>query len=168
MSVIAVYPGTFDPFTYGHCDVACRAAKLVDKLIIAVSVHMKKNTLFSADERIALTQDALAEYNAELAQKMVVLKFDNLLVDFMKQHQCDTIFRGLRATTDFEYEFQMASINRQLKADIDTVFLPADDKFHFVSSSMVREIASLAGDVSQFVTPVVKRAITKKFAHLNI
>ncbi len=164
MSVIAVYPGSFNPFTYGHCDIACRAAKLVDKLIIAVSVHMKKSSLFSADERVGLTIEALAEYNPELAKKMVVMKFDGLLVDFMTQQQCDTIFRGLRATTDFEYEFQMASINRQLQADIDTIFLPADDKFHFVSSSMVREIASLAGDVSPFVTPSVKQAITKKFA----
>ncbi len=164
MGLIAIYPGSFDPFTHGHCDIACRAAKLVDKLIIAVSAHSKKKMLFSPETRVSLIHESIYEYSPPLADKMEIVIFDNLLVDFVAEKKCDIVFRGLRATTDFEAEFQMASVNRKLDDRVDTVFLTASDKYHFISSSMVREISALGGDLSNYVSTAVTNALKEKFS----
>ncbi len=160
----AIYPGSFDPFTNGHLDIANRAAKLVDHLMIAVSAHEHKKCLFTAAERCQLITDSIKEQRPELSDKVTVISFNVLLVNFVREHQCDIVFRGLRATTDFEYEFQMASINRNLDSTVDTVFLTASDKYHFVSSTMVKEISSLDGDLQNYVAPCVNLALKNKFS----
>jgi pantetheine-phosphate adenylyltransferase len=155
----AVYPGTFDPMTAGHEDLMRRAAGLFDKLILAVAVGHHKRTLFSIDERLAMA--------AELAQvygNVQVVAFDGLLRDFVVAHGGHVVVRGLRAMSDFDYEFQMAGMNRQLMPDVETVFLTPSDQYQFVSGTFVREIATLGGDVSKFVAPSVLARLKERVA----
>ena len=157
MNNIAIYPGTFDPVTNGHSDLVQRAARLFDKVIVAVAAVSGKSPVFTLDERVALATEVFA------GQKNVeVCSFDNLLVDFMHQRGATVILRGLRAVSDFEYEFQLASMNRALSPDIETLFLTPAEKYTYISSSLVREIASLGGDISPFVHPKVVAALHER------
>ncbi len=146
----AVYPGTFDPMTLGHADLMRRASQLFGRLILAVAAGHHKRTMFSVDERLEMAKELAAEYpNVE------VVSFAGLLRDFVVDHGGKVVVRGLRAVSDFEYEFQMAGMNRQLMPDVETVFLTPSDQYQFVSGTFVREIAMLGGDVSKFVAPNV-------------
>lgn len=159
MSITAVYPGTFDPITCGHSDLIKRAAQFYDKLIIAVAHNRNKTPLFSLDERIALAKSVCADYpNVE------VMGFDCLLVEFVRQVGGQVILRGLRAVSDFEYEFQLASMNRKLAPNVETMFMTPAEQFSYISSSLVREIAALNGDISDFVHAEVALAMKQKFA----
>ena len=151
---IAVYPGTFDPITNGHSDLVQRAAVLFDRIIVAVASAPGKKVVFDAKQRVAMAQEVLAEI-----ENVEVLSFDCLLVDFVQQQGANVILRGLRAVSDFEYGFQLASMNRQLAPAVETLFLTPSEQFSFVSSSLVREIASLGGDVSPFVHTKVMDAL---------
>jgi pantetheine-phosphate adenylyltransferase len=146
----AVYPGTFDPMTLGHEDLMRRASRLFERLILAVAAGHHKKTMFSADERIEIARELAARCG-----NVEVLAFDGLLRDFVVSHGGKVVVRGLRAVTDFEYEFQMAGMNRQLMPDVETVFLTPSDQYQFISGTFVREIATLGGDVSKFVAPSV-------------
>lgn len=146
MSVIAVYPGTFDPVTNGHLDLIARASRLFDKVIVAVADNPNKKPLFELEKRIALIEKTNTKLN-----NVSVLGFQNLLVDFMQAQKAHVIIRGLRAVSDFEYEFQLASMNRRLAPDIESIFLTPAEQHAFISSSLVKEIATLGGDVSEFV-----------------
>ncbi len=149
-TLTAVYPGTFDPMTLGHADLMARASRLWGRLIVAVAAGHHKKTLFSLDERLAMAKDLAAQHaNVE------VIAFDSLLRDFVVENGGKVVVRGLRAVSDFEYEFQMAGMNRQLMPDVETVFLTPSDQYQFVSGTFVREIAMLGGDVSKFVAPSV-------------
>ena len=154
---IAVYPGTFDPITNGHSDIVERAARLFDRVIVAIAANADKTPVFPLEERVALAKTALSHVRV-----VEVCSFDCLLVDFMRQHSAQVILRGLRAVSDFEYEFQLASMNRQLAPDIETMFLTPAEQYAFVSSSLVREIASLGGDVSPFVHTKVMAALRER------
>jgi pantetheine-phosphate adenylyltransferase len=146
----AVYPGTFDPMTLGHEDLMRRASRLFDRLIVAIAAGHHKRTMFSIAERMQIAVELSAKYpNVE------VMTFRGLLRDFVVEHGGKVVVRGLRAVSDFEYEFQMAGMNRQLMPDVETLFLTPSDQFQFVSGTFVREIASLSGDVSKFVSPSV-------------
>ncbi|MGI9287655.1 MAG: pantetheine-phosphate adenylyltransferase [Pseudomonadales bacterium] len=153
-----VYAGTFDPVTNGHIDLVERAAKLFDKVIIAVARSEKKSPMFSLDERVGLCQAALAG-----VEGIEVCGFAVLLADFAQQRNA-TILRGLRAVSDFEYEFQLANMNRAIYPDVETVFLTPADHLSYISSSLVKEIASLGGDVSKFVPKVVNETLLRRFA----
>ncbi len=146
----AVYPGTFDPLTLGHEDVVKRAAKLFDEVILAIAESSAKRPLFSLDERVQIATQLL-----EPVHNIKVVRFSGLLTEFLKKQGADVILRGLRAVSDFEYEFQMAGMNRKLLPRVETVFLTPSDNYMFVSASIVREIATMGGDVSQFVSPLV-------------
>ena len=154
MGITVIYPGTFDPITHGHTDIVGRAAPLFDHLIVAVAGSTAKNTVFSVDERVEIAAAILAQY-----KNVEVKRFDGLMVDFARANHASLILRGLRAVTDFEYEFQLAGMNRKLMPEADTVFLPTSEKFTYISSSLVREIASLGGDISDFVHPHVKQVL---------
>ena len=154
----AVYPGTFDPITLGHSDIVRRAALLFDKVIVAVAVNAAKTPTWSADERVSMARQVLAELpNVE------VKSFDTLLVTFVQQSNAGVILRGLRAVSDFEYEFQLAGMNRHLAPQIETLFLTPAEQYTFISSSLVREVASLGGDVSEFVHPIVKKELITRY-----
>lgn len=150
VKTLAIYPGTFDPMTLGHVDLMRRASRLFDRLIIAVAAGHHKKTMFSLDERLAIAQDMARDL-----PNVQVVAFSGLLRDFVVQQGGDVVVRGLRAVSDFEYEFQMAGMNRQLMPDVETVFLTPSDQYQFVSGTFVREIAMLGGDVSKFVAPSV-------------
>jgi len=154
VKITAIYPGTFDPITLGHIDVASRAAKMFDELIIGVAKSPGKSPHFNLEERCALVEQVLSKY-----KNVRVETFSGLLVEFAKRQGASVIVRGLRAVSDFEYEVQLANLNRQLEPEVETVFVAAASQYTFVSSSMVREISGLGGDVSQFVDPVVGRAL---------
>jgi pantetheine-phosphate adenylyltransferase len=158
---LAIYPGSFDPITYGHIDIARRARKLFDKLVIAVVANPHKNPLFSLDERVKLTRAALEE---EDLNGIEVTSFDGLLVECARAHGADAIVRGLRANSDFEYEFQMALANRDLAPQYESVFFMTAGNYSFLASSMVKEVASYGGDVSNFVPASVAKALRKKLA----
>jgi pantetheine-phosphate adenylyltransferase len=146
----AVYPGTFDPMTLGHEDLMRRASRLFDRLILAVAAGHHKRTMFTTDERLDIAQElARPHVNVE------VMAFRGLLRDFVVEHQGNVVVRGLRAVSDFEYEFQMAGMNRQLMPEVETLFLTPSDQYQFISGTFVREIAMLGGDVSKFVAPSV-------------
>ena len=153
----AVYPGTFDPMTLGHADLMARASRLFDRLILAVAAGHHKKTMFSLEERLAMGKEVAAAFpNVE------VVAFEGLLRDFVVGHGGKVVVRGLRAVSDFDYEFQMAGMNRHLMPDVETVFLTPSDQFQFVSGTFVREIATLGGDVTKFVSPRVKEALLAK------
>jgi len=147
---VAIYPGTFDPLTLGHEDLVRRASQLFGRVVVAVADSRSKRPFFSLDERIAIAREILAVY-----PNVRVEGFDGLLMDFLRQQNARIILRGLRAVSDFEYEFQMAGMNRSLNPDVETVFLTPAEKYQFISATMVREIAVLGGDVSKFVQPKV-------------
>lgn len=155
----AIYPGTFDPVTNGHLDVALRGAKLFDNLIIAVARSDAKKTLFTPDERVALIKEALEQSNTTAIE---VVTFDCLLAEFAKSYKADVFIRGLRVVSDFEYEFQLAGMNQNLAPGIETIFLPTAKEHSFLSSSLVKEVASLGGDVSPFAPENVVQALNKK------
>jgi pantetheine-phosphate adenylyltransferase len=158
--LIAVYPGTFDPMTLGHEDLMRRASRLFDKLILAVAAGHHKRTMFTIAERLEIaTEIALPYKNVE------VVAFRGLLRDFVVANHGKVVVRGLRAVSDFEYEFQMAGMNRQLMPDVETLFLTPSDQFQFVSGTFVREIATLGGDVSKFVAPSVLQRLKERVAH---
>ncbi|TAK96082.1 MAG: pantetheine-phosphate adenylyltransferase [Aquabacterium sp.] len=149
-SLTAVYPGTFDPMTLGHADLMRRASQLFGRLILAVAAGHHKRTMFTIDERLAMAKELASEYD-----NVEVIAFSGLLRDFVVNNGGKVVVRGLRAVSDFEYEFQMAGMNRQLMPDVETVFLTPSDQYQFVSGTFVREIAMLGGDVSKFVAPSV-------------
>ena len=153
---IAIYPGMFDPITNAHVDLVQRAAKLFGRVIVAVAANRKKNPLFSLEERIALSSDALKK-----CPNVEVNGLDYLLTDFAQQKKATVLIRGLRAVSDFEYEFQLASMNRNLASDVESVFLMPAEEYSFVSSVLVKEVAALGGDVSNFVPPSVLQALKK-------
>lgn len=153
-----VYPGTFDPITNGHIDLVERAARLFDRVVIAIASSEKKAPLFSLDERVALSQQVLSHLD-----NVEVTGFNILLTDFVTQQGSNCVLRGLRAVADFEYEFQLANMNRAMNPDFESVFLTPAEHLSFISSSLVREIASLGGDISPFVPPAVAQALTDKF-----
>jgi pantetheine-phosphate adenylyltransferase len=159
MQITAIYPGTFDPITNGHLDLIARASKLYHKVIVAVAVNRGKTPLFSLEERVDLAKAVTPEFS-----NVQVIGFDTLLVDCAKQQGANVILRGLRAVSDFEYEFQMAGMNRRLAPELETVFLTPAEQYEFISSSMIREIAQLHGDVSCFVPDVVHQRLIKKFS----
>lgn len=158
----AIYPGTFDPITKGHLDIIQRAASVVDELIVAVAVNAGKNPKFDVDQRVNLVEADLKLLPPEYQAKVRVESFDNLLMHYVQSRDAKMIIRGLRAVSDFEYEFQMAAMNNRLDPTVQTVFLMAADKLQFISSRFVKEIAALGGDVSQFVSENVVRALAGK------
>lgn len=160
----AIYPGTFDPITFGHFDIIKRASELFDHLIIAVAQDNYKNPLFTLDERMKL----IAEETKNIGDKkqISVEKFEGLLVDFARKKNCKIIIRGLRAVSDFEYEFQMFGMNTKLDPQIQTIFLPASENNHFTASRLVKEVARLGGDVSKFVSKNVEEKLRHKLVKL--
>lgn len=153
-----VYPGTFDPVTNGHMDIIFRATRVVDRLIVAVAVNGGKDPLFTLDERVEMVQTDIQALDPQAAARIEVRPFDNLLVEFVSDMGAAVIVRGLRAVSDFEYEFQMAAMNARLSPELETVFLMASDRHQFISSRFVKEIGRLGGDISHFVsTPVTAR-----------
>jgi len=157
---IAIYPGTFDPITLGHIDIIKRAAPLFDHLIIAAARDNYKNPLFSIDERVELIKEEIA--TLENSDQISVEKFEGLLVNYAKEKDAIAIIRGLRAVSDFEYEFQMFGMNSKLNPDIQTVFLPASEKNHFIASKLVKEVAKLDGDISKFVSKNIAFKLLRK------
>lgn len=155
----ALTPGTFDPITSGHIDVITRAAQLFDEVIVAVATSEKKHPLFSLDERVALVEQAIAHL-----PNVTVEPFDELLVDFAARRNVNVVVKGLRAITDFEYEFQQTALNYQLNQELETIFIMSPPEYMYLSSSIVREIASLHGPLEGFVPACVKEALEKKFA----
>ena len=153
-----IYPGTFDPVTYGHIDVIKRAIELFDSVVVTVAINLGKAPLFSTQERVNMLKESLKNF-----QNVSVTSFDGLVVDHAKMVGAQGIIRGLRAVSDFEYEFQMALMNRKLANTISTVFLMPHEKFTYLNSTIVRNLASLNSDVSDFVPPVVAEALKKKF-----
>ncbi len=158
MNITAIYPGTFDPITDGHIDIISRASKLFHKLIIAVAVNQGKAPLFSLEERVTMAKEVTSSLS-----NISIIGFDNLLVDCAKEQGANVVLRGLRAVSDFEYEFQMAGMNRRLSPELETMFLTPAEQYEFISSSMIREIAKLKGDVSSFVPKCVEERLIKKF-----
>jgi pantetheine-phosphate adenylyltransferase len=154
-----VYPGTFDPVTNGHLDVVSRALQLFDEVVVAIAADTTKKPLFTLEERQALAEKALADYSG----KVRVTIFRGLLVDFVESQDARAILRGLRAVSDFEFEFQMALMNRKLAGKIETIFLMPRDTYTYLSSTIIKEIGRLGGDISSFVPPVVEEAMRKKF-----
>jgi len=154
----ALYPGTFDPITHGHTDLVSRAAHVFDHVIVAIAESPHKATFFSLEQRIELAKSQLRDLD-----NIEIVGFSNLLVDFVQEKGAKVIVRGLRAVSDFEYEFQLASMNRNLCEEVETMFLTPDEKFGFISSTLVREVARLGGDVSQFVGPEIEDALKQQF-----
>ena len=161
---VGLYPGSFDPVTYGHVDIVRRAAHLVDKLVIAVGTHHDKHPLFTADERVKLTLEVLNPVAKEIGLKLEVTTYGNLTVDAAKDAKATVVIRGLRDAGDFDYEMQMAGMNQALAPEIETVFLASSPNSRHIAASLVRQIAAMGGDVSSFVPPVVAAALKKKFS----
>ena len=159
MSVVAVYPGTFDPITNGHSDLVERASRLFDRVIVAIAASPSKAPLFDLQSRIVMAQKVLKAH-----ENVEVCGFSDLLVDFVRDRKANVILRGLRVVSDFEYEMQLASMNRHLATEIETLFLTPSEKSSFISSTLVREIASHHGDVSEFVHPLVVEALAARYA----
>ena len=158
---IALYPGTFDPMTLGHLDILKRASSLCDKLVVAVAINRNKNPLFSLDERVEMIENVVSSFRERI--EVEVKPFEGLLIHYTEQVGATMIVRGLRAVSDFEYEFQMAGMNDRLNPNIETVFLMADPQYQTIASRLVKEIARLGGNVSQFVTPEVEFRLKDKF-----
>jgi pantetheine-phosphate adenylyltransferase len=161
---VGIYPGTFDPITNGHSDIIRRAAKLVDRLVIGIARSDGKGPLFPTEERVEIVRDEVAHLENGDAERIEVLPFDSLLVSFAQSVGARVIIRGLRAVSDFEYEFQMAGINARLNPEIETIFLMASDPYQSISSRFVKEIGALGGDVSHFVSPRVAARLLARFA----
>lgn len=160
---IGFYPGTFDPITLGHSDIIQRATRLVDKLVIGVAINRDKGPMFNLDERVEMVQDELDSFPGQLNDCEIELRpFDNLLMHCAQEHGAGIIIRGLRAVSDFEYEFQMVGMNLRLNSEIETVFLMANDKYQFIASRLVKEITRLDGDVSAFVSPRVTERLYER------
>ena len=153
---IAIYPGTFDPITLGHENIAHRATRIFDKVIVAVAFNSSKQCFFSFEERVGLVKAVFKEY-----KEIEVIGFNGLLMDFVEAQNAQVVIRGLRAVSDFEYEFQLAGMNRKLYPNVETLFLTPSEQFTFVSSSLVREVATLGGNIEQFVSPIVKETMKK-------
>jgi pantetheine-phosphate adenylyltransferase len=160
---IGLYPGTFDPVTLGHIDIIERASLLVDRLVIGVAINRDKGPLFTLEERVAMVEDEIARIAAQSGTEILVHPFENLLIDCARDVGASVIIRGLRAVADFEYEFQMVGMNRALDAGVETVFLMADARRQAIASKLVKEIARLGGNVSQFVPAPVVAALTERF-----
>lgn len=154
-----IYPGTFDPITHGHKDLIARAARMFDKIIVAVAYSSHKRPMFNLEERCYFANEALHTFN-----NVEVKGFNNLLVEFARENHANIILRGLRAVSDFEYEFQLADMNRKLAPGIESLFLTPDNHVSYISSTLIREIGSLGGNVDEFVEPVVAQALTKRFS----
>ncbi|MCK9529242.1 MAG: pantetheine-phosphate adenylyltransferase [Thiohalobacteraceae bacterium] len=157
MTVIALYPGSFDPITNGHSDLVERAARIFDKVIVAVAASPKKSPLFTLEERVELAREVLVG-----VPDVEVVGFDTLLADFARERGVHVILRGLRAVSDFEYEIQLAGMNRHLNAEVETLFLTPAESLSFISSTLVKEVAGLGGDVSAFVHPAVRAALNNR------
>ena len=157
---IAVYPGTFDPITNGHADLVERASRMFDKVIVAVAFNPKKKPMLDLNKRVELAQRVLAHLD-----NIEVVGFDNLLAEFVQQKNANIILRGLRAVSDFEYEFQLANMNRVLAPNVESIFLTPAEKYSYISSTLVREISILNGDISKFVHPEVMKALNEVNAH---
>ncbi|MQX35797.1 pantetheine-phosphate adenylyltransferase [Roseospira navarrensis] len=160
---VGIYPGTFDPVTNGHLDIISRATRLVDHLIVAVAVNAGKGPMFSLDERVEMVRESLEEHGTRAQARIEVMPFETLLVNFVREMDASIIVRGLRAVSDFEYEFQMAGMNARLDNTVETVFLMASERSHFISSRFVKEIGRLGGDVSTFVTPSIHARLLQRF-----
>ena len=160
---VGLYPGTFDPITLGHIDIIRRTASLVDKLVIGVAINRDKGPLFSLEERVALIEEECTQLSKETGMEIVVHPFENLLITCARDVEASLIIRGLRAIADFEYEYQMVGMNRQLDDEIETVFLMAEAQHQAIASKLVKEIARLDGDVSKFVTPRVNQELIARF-----
>ncbi len=158
MNITAIYPGTFDPVTNGHLDIIARAARLYHKVIVAVAVNSNKTPLFDIAQRVELLEQVSTEFT-----NVVIIGFDNLLVDCAREQGANVVLRGLRAISDFEYEFQLAGMNRRLSPELETMFLTPAEQYEFISSSMIKEIARLGGDVSEFVPDNVLQRLIEKF-----
>lgn len=154
----AVYPGTFDPITHGHTDLVTRAARVFGKVIVAVAESPHKTPFFTLEKRIELAQSQLGHLD-----NIEIVGFSNLLVEFVQEIEATVIIRGLRAVSDFEYEFQLASMNRHLASSVETLFLTPDERYGFISSTLVREVARLGGSVSEFVGPQIEKAMKQQF-----
>ena len=161
MSKIGIYPGSFDPITYGHLDIIQRSLSVVDELVIAVSNNKSKNHLISIDDRLNLINQSISSLPEKDLLKIKVEKFDNLLVHYVKSKNASLIIRGLRAVSDFEYEFLMTGMNRSIAKDIETIFLMSSEKYHFISSRFIKEIHKLGGDISKSVPKPVLDFLAK-------
>lgn len=159
---VGLYPGTFDPITNGHMDIVARATRVVDHLIVAVAINAGKGPMFSLDERVAMVEEEIRALSNTHGATVEVLPFDSLLIHFTRKVGASVIIRGLRAVSDFEYEFQMAGMNSRLDHEIETVFLMSSERNQFISSRFVKEIAGLEGDISSFVSPRVKDRLARK------
>lgn len=157
MTVGAMYPGTFDPITLGHEDLVRRACRLFDRVVVAIAANPSKEPMFSLDERVALATEALAKID-----NVEVTGYAGLTVDFARENDLAVIVRGLRAISDFEYEFQLANMNRHLTDEVETAFLTPTETYTYISSSLVREIASMGGDISEFVSPNVRKSLLER------
>jgi len=157
MPVSAMYPGTFDPITLGHEDLVRRAARLFDRVVVAVAANPGKQPMFTLNERVELARSVLSDF-----ESVEVTGYEGLTVDFARKHDLQVIVRGLRAISDFEYEFQLANMNRHLTDEVETAFLTPTETYTYISSSLVREIASMGGDITEFVSPAVKRALLER------
>jgi pantetheine-phosphate adenylyltransferase len=157
MAVSAMYPGTFDPITLGHEDLVRRATRLFDKVVVAIAANPSKEPMFSLDERVELARTVLADLAG-----VEVMGYSGLTVDFAKDHGLQAIVRGLRAISDFEYEFQLANMNRHLTDEVESVFLTPTETYTYISSSLVREICSMGGNISEFVSPKVRDALMER------
>lgn len=162
-SRVAVYPGTFDPITNGHMDVISRASKVTDRLVIAISEHHVKETLFTLDERLAMVEAEVQGLTEHDGTEFEVRRLDKLLMDFVGDVKAGFVIRGLRAVSDFEYELQMANMNARLNPEVETVFLMASEQNLFIASSLVREIARLGGDISTLVSPAVATHMAQRY-----
>lgn len=161
-NITAIYPGTFDPMTLGHLDMVVRASQMFDKVIVAVAAAHHKKTMFTVHERMDMVNELVKLY-----PQVSVDHFSGLVIDFAAAHGATVMLRGLRSGTDFDYEYQLAGMNRSLKPDVETVFLTPSDKYLFISSTLVREIATLGGEIDQFVHPVVARSLRAKLRSLD-
>ena len=157
MSVSAMYPGTFDPITLGHEDLVRRACRIFDHVVVAIAANPSKEPMFSLEERVELARASMTDIN-----NIEVSGYEGLTVDFARDNGLGVIMRGLRAVSDFEYEFQLANMNRHLADDVETAFLTPNENYNFISSSLVREICSMGGDISKFVSPVVNDALIER------
>ena len=163
MNKVAIYPGTFDPITYGHIDVIKKALKLFDKVVVGVSNVSNKNYLFTSDERIDIVNKALFKDLILNKKKILVISFSSLTTDLCKKYKSNIILRGLRAVSDFEYEFQLAGMNRKLNNDIETIFLMSDVENQIISSRFVKEIVKLNGDIKKFTTKSTIKSLKEKY-----